>query len=102
MMAARLVALYRTPPDPSAFLDHYRTVHTPLARALPGLTDMTVSRVTGRVAGEEGWFLLAVMGFPNRQTLDQALSSPAGRAAYRDLRQFADGLVTLLVTEDDA
>ena len=101
-MAARLVALYRTPPDPAAFLDHYRTVHAPLARAMPGLTEMTVSRVKGRVAGEDGWFLLAVMAFPDRQALDRALSSPAGRDAYRDLRQFADGLVTLLVTEDEA
>ena len=101
-MSARLVALYRIPQGQrDVFLEHYHTVHRPLAEALPGLRDMVVTGVREHIEGEADVSLIAVMTFPDRATLQQALESPEGRAAGRDLRGFADGLVTLLVTEDE-
>jgi uncharacterized protein (TIGR02118 family) len=39
--------LYRTPADPGEFERHYREVHIPLARQLPGLRRYSTSRVHG-------------------------------------------------------
>ena len=36
-MTVRFLALYETPTEPEAFDRHYREVHIPLARQLPGL-----------------------------------------------------------------
>ena len=36
-MTVRFLALYETPADPEAFDRHYREVHIPLGRRLPGL-----------------------------------------------------------------
>jgi len=35
-MTARFLALYETPADPETFDRHYREVHIPLIRHLPG------------------------------------------------------------------
>ena len=43
-MTARFLALYETPDDPETFDRHYRQVHIPLLRRLPGLRRYTVSR----------------------------------------------------------
>ena len=43
-MTARFLALYETPTDPEAFDRHYRQIHIPLLRQLPGLRRYTVGR----------------------------------------------------------
>lgn len=50
-MTVSLVALYRKPQDPAAFLDHYERVHAPLVRNTPHLESMTVCRVTSSPMG---------------------------------------------------
>lgn len=40
---ARFVVMYDTPSDIEAFERHYREVHIPLAKQLPGLRRYTVS-----------------------------------------------------------
>ena len=48
----RFLVLYDTPADPEAFDRHYRDVHIPLAKQLPGLRRYTVSRNHGAVRGD--------------------------------------------------
>lgn len=40
----RFLVVYETPRDPAAFDLHYREVHIPLAKKLPGLRRYTISR----------------------------------------------------------
>jgi uncharacterized protein (TIGR02118 family) len=42
-MTARFLALYETPADPETVDRHYRQIHIPLLRHLPGLRRHTVS-----------------------------------------------------------
>lgn len=98
--AVRLVALYRKPADEAAFFEHYDRVHTPLVKAIPHLRSLRVSRVSQSLAGEQGFFLMAEMGFDTPATFAQAMSSRENRDAAADLQKFAAGLVTLLVVED--
>ncbi len=100
-MAAVLYALYHRPPDPAAFLDHYRSVHAPLAEAMPGLIGFSHSLVAQGILGRGDWFYLARMRFADRESLSAALASPQGALAARDLARFARNLVELFVVEED-
>ncbi|PSR34957.1 MAG: EthD family reductase [Sulfobacillus benefaciens] len=93
-----LLAIYQTPPDPDEFLAHYTEVHAPLAQAMPGLQGLSWGKVES-LSGKQDVFLVATMNFADRQALDQALASPEGRAAGRDLNGFAKGIVELKVVE---
>lgn len=95
----KLVALYRTPPDPAAFDRHYAESHLPLIRQMPGLRRVEVWRITGAVGGEAPYYLIAEMYFDDPDALRAALRSPEGRAAGADLQAFAAGLVTMLYAQ---
>ncbi|MGC8488885.1 MAG: EthD family reductase [Clostridia bacterium] len=100
-MAAVLYALYRRPADAAAFLEHYRTIHAPLVAAMPGLEEFHHAPVPQTILGKGEWFYLARMCFADRDALSQALSSPEGSVAARDLARFARDVVELFVVEED-
>jgi uncharacterized protein (TIGR02118 family) len=91
----KLLALYRAPSDVDAFMVHYRNVHTPLARKVPGLVRIEVTRVTRTFTGDEGNFLLAELYFED-ETFRDAMRSPENAALGADLPNFAEGLVTVM------
>lgn len=99
-LAVKLVALYKTPENLGAFLSHYEQVHLPLVRAIPNLERVTVSRVINSLMGEGPFVLMAEMVFPDKERFDEALRSAQNKAAGDDLRAFAQGLVTLMVVEE--
>lgn len=99
-MTVKLLALYKRPEDEAAFLDHYENVHTPLARAVPGLEKLVVNRVTGSPMGDPELFLIAEMHFPDQATFDVAMRSEENKAAGKDLMSFARGRVTVLFAEE--
>ncbi|MGW2520375.1 EthD family reductase [Streptomyces sp. NPDC001617] len=83
-MSARFTVLYETPADPAAFDRHYRDVHLPLARRLPGLRRYTLGRDVVAVRGGEPYYLVAELEWETREELRAAFSSPEGRAAAAD------------------
>ncbi|WP_348542362.1 EthD family reductase [Dietzia kunjamensis] len=94
-----LTVLYGQPTDPEAFRRHYEEIHVPLAKALPGATDVSYTLDVDTLAGE-AVFAAFHATFPTRETLDAALASPEGQAAQADVPNFADGGVTILVEQD--
>jgi uncharacterized protein (TIGR02118 family) len=81
-MTARFLAFYETPADPEAFDRHYRQIHIPLLRQLPGLR-----QYTGRdVAALRGapCYLIAELEWETMDELRAAFASPAGRATAAD------------------
>ena len=97
----RMIALYRTPPDPGAFDSAYFGTHLPLLAKVPGLEKTVVSRFTRTVMGE-GLYLMAEMYFSDLGTLKSALKSPEMGEAGKNLATFADGLTTLMWAEEAA
>jgi uncharacterized protein (TIGR02118 family) len=96
-MAAKLLALYKTPADAAAFDRHYYATHVPLAKKIPGVRRYEVS--TGRVnaaSGDSGLHLVAVLEFDSLQAIQQGLQSPEGAATAGDLANFAQAGVDLL------
>ena len=98
----RLIALYSQPDDPAAFDSHYQDVHAPIVRRYPNLRGVRLTKADGLGGRPAAFYLMAEMSFDSRGDLDEALASEAGRESGRDLRNFAQAGVTLLVADDDA
>lgn len=96
----KLVALYRSPEDKTSFDEHYTNVHTPLAKKMPGLQKIEVTRFVGTPMGTEpDYYLMAEMYFAGHDELKQAMSSSDGRAAAKDLMGFAGSIVSMTIGE---
>lgn len=96
----KLIALFRNPEDMESFDAHYSQVHIPLAKAMPGLQKLEVTRVVGTPMGQEAeYYLLAQMYFADRESLDTALRSTEGRTGGKDLAGFAGKLVSMMIGE---
>jgi uncharacterized protein (TIGR02118 family) len=98
----RLIALYSQPEDPAAFDAHYRDVHAPIVSRYPSLLETRLTRADGVGGRPAAFYLVAEMSFASRADLDAALASEAGIESGRDLRNFAQAGVTLLIADDDA
>lgn len=99
-----LLALFRRPDGGgdalATFERRYATEHLPLVAGTPGLRATRVQRVATALGGETDVVQVTSMDFDDRAALDAGLASDAMRAAGRNLREIAPGLVTLLVLED--
>jgi uncharacterized protein (TIGR02118 family) len=83
-MTARFLVLYETPADPAAFDRHYRQVHVPLARRLPGLRRYLLGDRPADVRGGEPCYLVAELEWNTMEELHAAFASPEGRACAED------------------
>ncbi len=86
---ARFTVMWETPSDPEAFDRHYREVHIPLGRQLPGLRRYTLSRDVVLIRGEEPLYVVAELDWDDMAALRRAFESPAGRATADDVAQLA-------------
>ncbi|GIM47756.1 hypothetical protein DNHGIG_33050 [Collibacillus ludicampi] len=95
----KLIAIYKKPENTEEFDRHYYEVHAPLAEKMPGLIKLEVNKIFGTPAGESDLHLIAEMYFETKEAMMNALSSPEGRAAGKDLMGFAGKLVTMHFAE---
>ena len=82
-MTARFLAVYETPADPGAFDRHYREIHLPLLRRLPGLRRYTISRDITALHGEP-YYLIAELDWDTMDDLRAAFASAEGQATAAD------------------
>ncbi|OLL73660.1 putative ethyl tert-butyl ether degradation protein [Pseudonocardia sp. Ae168_Ps1] len=93
----QLTVLYHHPDDPKAFDEYYDGTHTPLAKALPGLQRLTVSRPQPAPDGAQpAYHLVATLEFADQAAFGAAMGSPEGEAAVADVGKFATGGATML------
>ncbi len=88
---ARFLVLWDTPRDPEGFDSHYRDVHIPLAKRLPGLRRYTVSRNAAPVRGGDPYYLVAELDFDDMASLQHAFKSPEGQETAADIVELAGG-----------
>ncbi len=96
---SKLIALYKTPPDPVAFEAAYFNTHLPLIEKVPGLQSTRVTRITRTLMGD-GFYMMAEMTFADKDALKNGMKSPEMAAAGDNLNSFASGLTTLMFAED--
>jgi uncharacterized protein (TIGR02118 family) len=100
---ARLVVMYKTPSDASAFDKYYFGTHAPLAKKIPGLRKYEVSQgAVATPAGPSGYHLVAILHFDDVAAIQAAFGSTEGKAAVADLQNFATAGadITLFDTRD--
>ncbi len=98
----KFVALYRKPSDVDAFERHYREIHTPLAKKIPGLVKLEVSHMTGSPGGEPKYYMTAELYFDNKAAMMAGLNSDEGKAAAKDVMGFAGDIIHMMfATVDD-
>ena len=95
----KLIAIYNVPKDIDAFEKHYREVHTPLTKKIPGLEKFLLNRVLGSPQGKPTQYVIAEMIFKDLETMDKAMASPEARQSGKDAYQMATGGLTLLTVE---
>ena len=95
----KLVAMFKTPEDVQKFDSHYNEIHAPLVRKWPGLRKFEVARITGAPIGEPKHYLIAEMYFDSQDALQRALASAEGKAAARDVMDFAGNLVSMFYAD---
>lgn len=100
----KLVVLYRKPADTerAAFDKAYFETHVPLAKKIPNVRRMEISRITGAPRGESEFYLIAELYFDDKAALDAAMASPENMEAGKNLMSFARGLGTFMFAEDVA
>jgi uncharacterized protein (TIGR02118 family) len=86
----RLLVQYGQPADPAAFDEHYRDVHIPLARKIPGLVRFTIAH-PDPVGDGPAPYLVAELDFESEQDFGAGLQSAEGQAAAGDVPNFATG-----------
>lgn len=93
----RLTALFGHPQDAAAFQEHYRKVHIPLGKQLPGVKRWTIG-FCEQQSGEPlpPYYMIAELWTATREDLEHLLASPQGQAVAADVAAFATGGVTLV------
>ena len=98
----KLIATYKTPKDIAAFEKHYREVHLPLVKKVPGLAKTVLNRgIAPPWGGDPAFYLMVEMHFADEATYIAAMNSAENRAAGKDIRTFAADLVTLATAKVD-
>ncbi|MGQ0480221.1 MAG: EthD family reductase [Pseudonocardia sp.] len=99
----QVTVLYNHPEDAAAFDKHYREVHIPLAKKMPGLNGYYVNWCEPAPDGAKPPFhLIATLTAESKDAALAALGSPEGQAAVADLPNFATGGVQLSFGEVDS
>ena len=94
-MVHRLVVSYGQPTDAGAFDDYYRDTHTPLAIEMPGLIRLSVGRPQPMDPSQPAPYLVAELDFESEAAMGEAFASNEGRAAAKDVANFATGGATM-------
>lgn len=93
----RMTILYGHPTDPAEFDRYYNDVHTPLVLKVQGLKTLSVTKFAPGPHGEKPpYYLMATLDADSPEAFNAAMSSPEGRAAGGDVRNFATGGVTMV------
>ncbi|MBO0792685.1 MAG: EthD family reductase [Ktedonobacteraceae bacterium] len=84
----KFLILWDTPTDPVAFERHYREIHIPLAKQLPGLRRYTAGRHATAIRGEP-YYWIAELEWDTMDARQKASQSPQGQAVSQDVANLA-------------
>ena len=95
----KLTVLYGQPQSPAAFEKYYAETHMPLARKMD-VRKVELSKVIGTPDGSTPpFYRIADIYFDDMAHLQRSTASPEGQATVSDLKNFATGGVTVLISE---
>jgi uncharacterized protein (TIGR02118 family) len=101
---AKMLVVYKYPPNPQAFDEHYFGVHIPLAMKLPGLRKYEVSKgPIVHLHGASDTYLIGTLHFDDMRAMERAFASPEGEACALDVSNYARSEdIQMFLFEDQA
>ena len=87
----KVMALYRTPPDPKKFRKHYEEVHIPLIWKVPGVIRLNYSFDVRDMSGEPAYFCVFECYYKDAEAMIAGMQTPEGQAVIADLANYAVG-----------
>lgn len=93
------LVMYKKPADEEKFLKHYKEVHLPIVRRIPGVSKLVVNMGRdGRIPSE--YFLITEMYFDDQAALELATRSPENKEAAKDIPNFAMDIISVQILEE--
>lgn len=86
---------------PNEFFNHWQTVHTALARQLPGLRRYTVNFIDRVKFPKSAFDGFSELWFDSHDAFEAAFASNAGEAVIDDIPKFIGELVRVVVEEHE-
>ncbi|MGP8233345.1 MAG: EthD family reductase [Methylovirgula sp.] len=93
---SKLIVLYKKPADPAHFDKHFREVHVPLVRKMPGLRGYSFGPASTLDGGEGAFFWSFIGTFDSLKAINEALASPAGQDVVADIPNYYADAPTIL------
>lgn len=98
-MSYYVTAIYNHPADAqarAAFDEYYANTHTPLAKTLPGLQELTVFHPDDAPDGTKApYYLIAILKYASAEACQESFGSEIGQTVLADVPKFAFQGVTL-------
>jgi uncharacterized protein (TIGR02118 family) len=98
----KFIALYKKPADVAEFEKRYFDEHLPLARKMPGLKKVEISRIVGSPRGESEYYLMAELYWDDMDAMKAGLNSQESKDAGKVLMSFAKDITTMMFAEPEA
>lgn len=95
----KLTVLFGHPENSEAFEEYYAEQHLPLAATMSHVQRFETGRLRTVDNGPSPYYRIAELWFENTERMGEAMTSPVGQAMAADLRNFATGGATFLVSE---
>lgn len=92
--------LYKTPDDPEAFDAYFFGTHVAMARELPNLRRIEVSKIR-EIGGDDHppYYVMGELWFDDEEEMAAAWASPQGQRVAADVARFnTGGRVTMIST----
>ena len=86
---ANLIVMYPKPKDPAHFEKHFREIHLPLVKKMPGLKSHSLGTATGPDGKDGAFFWVFIGEFDSIQAIKDALGSQAGQDAVADIPNYS-------------
>lgn len=93
---SKLIVLYKKPHDPRHFDKHFREVHMPLVKKMPGLRHSSFGPARMLDGGEGAFFWMFVGTFDSLKAITDALGTPEGQKVVADIPNYYHETPTIL------
>ena len=100
-MTAKLIVLYSNIKDPKEFDEYYKNVHIPMAKKIPEVRKIVVSKVKGIAVGKANYYQVVEVYFDDMESLKKAAESKEAKEASKDGLKL-DPNITILVAEEES
>ena len=97
---SKVIVLYPKPADPAQFDTHFRTVHMPLVKKMPGLRSFSFGPASGLDLAPGAFFWCFIGTFDSHQAILDAFGTPEGQAAVADIPNYSPVGPTILYLDE--